>query len=75
VTLTARGRTLAIRNRDAAGGDSLYFRFDGQAATIAGDDSHFLAPGQSITIDSAPGFVAVISLISAGTPDYSVEQY
>ena len=75
VTFTHRGRTLVIRNRDASGGDTLYFRFDGTAAVAAADNTYVLTPGQTIAVDNNGGFPAAISLISAGTPDYSTEVY
>ena len=71
VTFTAGGTGLRIRNRGTVG--DIYFRFDGTAAVSVADDNYFVGPGESLTVDQKN--VPSVSLISAGTPAYSVEVY
>lgn len=72
VNLSMSGGTVVVRNRDAVGGDVLYFTIDGTTPTAAGDDTYFCGPGESVVIDA---ICPAVKLISAGTPDYSVEKY
>lgn len=73
VNMSSKGNALRVINRDAQGGDALYFSIDGTAPTVAGDDTYFLGPDQAL--DTAGGDIAAVKLISSGTPDYSVEKY
>jgi hypothetical protein len=67
-----------VLNRDATGGDVLYFRYgdadDTTAPTVAGANSIVVLPQQSVVFDIAPnsGETRTVKLISAGTPDVSV---
>ena len=76
VTLTAVGLGFRIQNRDAASGDGLYYTKDGSTPTVGGDDTFYLPPGGTDTWpDTGKNLSVVVSLISAGTPDYSVESW
>jgi hypothetical protein len=70
VTLSGSGNTLRIRNRGTAG--DIYFTVDGVVPVSLADDTYFCGPGESIVLESGG---KVVKLISAGTPEYSVELY
>jgi hypothetical protein len=70
ITFSSSGTGLRVRNRDST--DVLYFRFDGNDPTVAGDDSYFVGTGESLSIDNR---VSELRVISSGTCDYSVEIY
>lgn len=72
VNLSMSGGSVVVRNRDPFEGDVLYFTIDGTTPTVAGDDTYFCGPGESVIIDA---ITAAVKLISSGTPDYSVEKY
>lgn len=83
IALTGKWDRVEIKNRDAAGGDTLYAiigNADTTAPTVAGDNSIAVAPGETIDkILPFPGKtvagveqVRAVKLISSGTPDFSV---
>jgi hypothetical protein len=56
---------IEVYNRGSA---DIYFRTDGTAPTVAGDDCYVVSAGQSLVIDGA----AAVQLISASATAYSV---
>ena len=69
---------IRVRNR-ATSGDPIYFRlyspdYEGTqtAPTVAGDDT-YVVPFADLCDVGWPGNKVIVKLISAGTPDYSVE--
>ncbi len=50
--------------------DPIYFRLDGTAAVVAADENQVLLPNERLFVRLGEG--NAISLISAGTPTYSV---
>jgi len=54
------------------GSDDIWARLDGTAATVAGTDNYLVGAGGARNFPTGDAAVTV-SLISAGTPGYSVE--
>ena len=73
VTLTADFGEVRVVNLDGAA--SIYFTVDGAAATVAGDGTLVLPAALASRVERAKVDRAntVVSLISSGTPKYSVE--
>jgi hypothetical protein len=79
VNLSSAASLVVISNRSAASGD-IYWRFSagGQAVapTVAGADSFVVPAGQTRSYTRpSPSGITQVKLISAGTPDYSVEGF
>ena len=73
--LTANGfDRLEIAN---SGDTVAYYRLDGTAATVAGDETRSLLPGERQTIPAAGNGVLpnAVSVISSGTPTIHVEGF
>ena len=68
VTFRSVWSQIEIINR---GTDYLYARFDGTAATVAGDDCDVVMPGTAAVFTPPPNAVTVASLISASATAYS----
>lgn len=58
-----------IANNDATA--VIWMRMDGTPATVAGDDCQIIPAGTQFT---PPGMPNTISLISSGTPQYTVSR-
>lgn len=59
-----------------SGTDVAYYRTDGTTATVAGDETRSLLPGERQTLPVAhAGDFKIISVISAGTPTIHVEGF
>ncbi len=61
----------AVELRNRSGSGDIYFRVDGTAATVGGDDTYIVLPGEALTVPT-PSSAVSVSLISSGTPNYSV---
>lgn len=61
------GKTAEIVNH---GTDAIYFRTDGVAAVSAADENEVVIGGERLSIELPED--GIISVISAGTPTYSV---
>ncbi len=72
VNFSVTGTSLRVRNRGTAG--VIYFTIDGVDPTSGGDNTYFVGPGENLIIEGLHPIPAV-ELISAGTPEYSVEVY
>ena len=83
VAITGKWDRVEIKNRDAAGGDTVWVKVGdalATAPTVAGDNSIAVAPGETVdVILPFPGKtvagveqVRAVKLISGGTPDISV---
>lgn len=70
VTVAASQYGVWVHNR-ATDGTEMWARFDGEAAEVAGDDSFLVAGSRNFPTRDATA--VTVSLISAGTPDYSVD--
>lgn len=76
VTLTASLSTIRVTNFSTTARISV--RMDGTAATVDGDNTVPVPPDSTITLLASEYLLAsdqVVSLISAGTPDYCVHAY
>lgn len=68
---TKRGEVEVV-NRDGVA--AIYFTVDGSTPTVGGDDTYVLpAAIGSFTVRSPANVAAVVKLVSAGTPQYSVQ--
>ena len=68
VTLSGGGsRKAEIVNH---GSDAIYFRTDGTAAVEEADENEVVLGGERLSINLSP--TGVVSVISGGTPTYSV---
>lgn len=72
ITVTGPKIGIEVKNRAASGGNDLFVRADGTAATVSGDDCYIVSPGEAYAFPVPTGAPAVVSLISAGTGAYSV---
>lgn len=72
VQITGGFNELEVFNHDAAA--LIYFRVDGTAAVAAANDTYVVAPGQGLVVPASVTYAGTLqaSLISAGTPAYSV---
>lgn len=71
LTFTQTCGTFVVFNRGAA--SDIYMRMDGTNPTVAGDDTYFIPPNQDRRFSPPDAGNAVVRLISAGTPPYSLE--
>ena len=71
VTLTSRPTSVELRNFDSTA--VIFFRLDGTAPAVSGDDTDRLGPDETVQVD-LPRDVEPpkVGLISSGTPAYSV---
>lgn len=69
VTLAAANE-VAVTNRSSA--DTIFFRLDGTAPVVDGDDSYVVGPLAMKVVNLAPE-IATVKLISSGAAPYSVE--
>jgi hypothetical protein len=79
VNLSSPANLLIISNRSAASGD-IYWRYSAGGIAVAptsvGDDSFVVPAGQTRSYSRpSPGGITQVKLISASTPDYSVEGF
>jgi hypothetical protein len=70
VIFSSRPTSTEVRNLSSTA--TIFFREDGTAPTVAGDDTYRLAPGETLQVDAENVEPPQIQLISSGTPDYSV---
>ena len=72
-TLDADYQNVEVLNRAAAGGPDLFFRVDGDDAEVLGNDNYIVSAGGFLQVP-VPGVAGptLITLISAGAPEYSV---
>jgi hypothetical protein len=54
------------------GTDDIYFRFDGTDPEIDGNNSEIVPAGTALEVPRKASGNAVVKIISAGTPDYTV---
>jgi hypothetical protein len=70
VTFTSKPKSIEVRNlSDTA---VIFFRCDGTAPTVNGDDTDRLGPGERLEVDGANIDPPEVQLISSGTPGYSI---
>jgi hypothetical protein len=69
VTFKSKPRTIEVRNLDSTA--VIFFRTDGVAPTVNGDDTDRLGSGERLEVDAANVDPPQVQLISSGTP-YSV---
>jgi hypothetical protein len=71
VTLTSRPTSVELRNFSSSA--VIFFRLDGTAPTVSGDDTDRLGPEEILQVD-LPRDVEPpqVGLISSGTPAYSI---
>lgn len=67
VTFASSPSNVEVKNR---GSGTIYFRTDGTAATVEGDDTFVVAAGESLVVPG--GSTVGVSLISAAADPYSV---
>lgn len=76
VTFAKDYPVVMVTHRSPSNTNPIYFTVDGSTPTAAGDDTFVVMPGgwRSVvaSTDQADSST-VVKLISAGTPDYSVE--
>jgi hypothetical protein len=74
VSLTRDLREVAVMHKGNVQ-DPIYVRCDGTAATVAGNDTYSVLPGQHRTIPRiwSSGSPTAVSIISAGAVQYEVE--
>jgi len=75
-TVTLDGEYSAVKVTNLTGGsDPIFFTVDGSAPTDAGEDTYSVAAlaGASRTVGVSVTGTTVVRLISAGTPEYTVE--
>ena len=70
VTFNSKPRTIEVRNLD--GTAVIFFRTDGVAPTVNGDDTDRLGSGERLEVDAANVDPPQVQLNSSGTPAYSV---
>jgi hypothetical protein len=71
VTLTSRPISVELRNFSTTA--VIFYRLDGIAATVSGDDTYRLGPEETLEVDLPRDVESPqVSLISSGTPVYSV---
>jgi len=70
VTFSSKPRTIEVRNLDSTA--VIFFRTDGTAPTVSGDDTDRLGPGERLELDAANVDLPQVQLISSATPGYSV---
>jgi hypothetical protein len=61
--------TVEVVNRGAA---DLYFRFDGENPTVAGNDTEIVTPGTALEVARRASGNAVVKLVSASGVAYTV---
>jgi hypothetical protein len=66
VTFNSKPRTHRVRNLDSTA--VIFFRTDGVAATVNGDDTDRLGSGERLEVDAANVDPPQVQLISSGTP-------
>lgn len=69
IELTGHWERIEVLNRDAVGGDVVYFTDGSGTPAAAGDDTLVVLPQQSVTI---PATTTTLKVVSSGTPDISV---
>lgn len=69
VTFATNYGSAEVTNR-ATTGAGIWFRTDGTAPTVAGDDAYWVGAGQSLTVDL--GSADSVKLISATADAYTV---
>jgi len=70
VPFSSKPKTIEVRNLDSTA--VIFFRSDGIAPTVNGDDTDRLGPGERLEVDAANVDPPQVQLISSGTPAYSV---
>jgi hypothetical protein len=70
VTFNSKPRIIEVRYLDSTA--VIFFRIDGTAPTVNGDDTDRLGPGERLEVDAANVDPPQVQLISSGTPAYSV---
>lgn len=70
VKFSTKPKSVEVRNRDATA--TIFFRTDGTAPTVNGDDTDILLPGERLEVDAANVDPPQVQLISSATPAYSV---
>jgi hypothetical protein len=70
VPFSTKPKSIEVRNRDASA--FIFFRTDGTAPTVNGDDTDLLGPGERLEVDATNIEPPQVQLISSGTPAYSV---
>lgn len=69
VAFTTDWPAVEVVNKDASA--AIYFTVSGVAPTVAGDDTLYVGPGQSV-IERSNVLTDPVKLISSGTPAYAV---
>lgn len=67
--VTVKRYAVEIKNRGTV---SIFFRMDGTAPTVAGDDTYVVAPGESLTMDPDYTAYASVKMVASAACDYSV---
>jgi hypothetical protein len=70
VKFSTKPKTVEVRNLHSTA--VIFFRTDGDAPTVNGDDTDRLGPGESLEVDAANVDPPQVQLISSSTPGYSV---
>lgn len=65
----ASSYAVEIKNR---GSVPIFFRLDGTAPTVGGDDAYVVAPGESLQTPSVFSSPVSVKLIASAACDYSV---
>jgi len=68
VTIARHEKGVEVRNRSDT--DAIYVRFDTTTPTVAGDNTYYVAPGETY-YHRVPG--TLVKLISSGNAAYSVQ--
>jgi hypothetical protein len=68
VPFTSKPKSIEVRNLSST--DVIFFRTDGTAPTVNGDDTDRLGPGERLEVDGPNGEPPQVQLISSGTPGY-----
>jgi hypothetical protein len=65
-------KTVEVKNRASSG--DVYFRVDGTTAVAAANNTYYVGPGESVIVpmQTASGASDLVSIVSTGTPAYSV---
>jgi len=70
VPFSSTPKTIEVRN--LASTAVIFFRSDGIAPTVSGDDTDRLGPGETLEVDAANVDPPQVQLISSDAPAYSV---
>jgi hypothetical protein len=70
VPFSSKPKTIEVRSLDSTA--VIFFRTDGTAPTVNGDDTDRLGPGERLEVDAANVDPPQVQLISSGAPAYSV---